>query len=67
MLKTLVQENKTLWKDYFNKLVYVYNCTKHSTTGYYPFYLLFRRNSQLPVDSILTHDTDETSAKRCHR
>ena len=60
MLKTLVQESKTLWKDHFNKLVYAYNCTKHSTTCYYPFYLLFGRNSQLPVDSTLTHDTDET-------
>ena len=60
MLKTLVQENKSSWKDHLNKLVYAYDCTKHSTTGYSLFYLLFGRNPQLPVDSLLTHDTDGT-------
>ena len=60
MLKALVQENETSWKDHLNKLVYAYNCTKHLTIGYSPFYLLFERNPRLTVDLLLTHDTDET-------
>ena len=60
MLKTLVQENKTSRKDHLNKLVYAYNSTKHSTTGYSPFYLLLGRNPRLPVDLLLIQDTDET-------
>ena len=60
MFKTLVQKNKTSWKDHLNELVYAYNCTKHSTTGYSLFYLLFGRNPRLTVDLLLIHDTDET-------
>ena len=63
MLKALVQENETSWKDHLNKLVYAYNCTKHSTTGYSPFYLLFGRIPRLPIDSLLTYDTDETQCQ----
>ena len=60
MLKTLVQESKTSWKDHLNKIVYAYNCTIHITTGCSPFYLLFGRNLRLPVDLPLTHATDKT-------
>ena len=41
MLKTLTDKEKTTWKDHINKLIFAYNWTKHSSSGYSPYYLLF--------------------------
>ena len=53
MLKTLEGTEKRLWKDHGQKLVYAYNCTKHFTTSYAPYFLLFGRKSTFPFDLIL--------------
>ena len=53
MLGTLDQDNKSTWPEYLLPLVYAYNCTKHSTTGFSPFLLMFRREPHLPIDVAL--------------
>lgn len=56
MLGTLDQDKKSRWPEYVSPLVYAYNCTKHSTTGFSPFLLMFGRESRLPIDVALGVD-----------
>ena len=41
MVKTLESTEKKSLKNHINKLVHAYNCTKNSSTGYAPYFLLF--------------------------
>ncbi|KAL6476237.1 hypothetical protein MHYP_G00147360 [Metynnis hypsauchen] len=43
MLGTLRTEDKTHWRDFVKTLVHAYNCTKHDTTGFTPYELMFGR------------------------
>jgi transposase InsO family protein len=53
MLGTLVPAQKADWKKFVSSLVHAYNCTKHDSTGYSPFYLMFGRHPRIPVDLIV--------------
>ena len=65
MLKTLPEHHNTQWKNNVNKLVHAYNCTKHSPTGYSPYYLIFGHVPSLPTDLILPtcHSTTPSQLK----
>lgn len=56
MLGTLQPSLKGNWKDHVETLTHAYNCTKHSSTGFSPFYLMFVRAPRIPADLILDRD-----------
>uniref|UniRef100_A0A3B1IZP3 Gypsy retrotransposon integrase-like protein 1 n=1 Tax=Astyanax mexicanus TaxID=7994 RepID=A0A3B1IZP3_ASTMX len=52
MIGTLREEQKAHWHDFVKPLVHAYNCTKHESTGFTPYELMFGRRPRLPIDLI---------------
>ena len=50
MIGTLPVELKQNWQDHVNTLVHAYNCMESTTTKYSPYYLMFGREPNLPID-----------------
>ena len=53
MLGTLQDSQKHDWKSYVARLVHFYNATKHDSTGYSSFFLMFGSHPRLAVDACL--------------
>ena len=50
ILSTTVGNNPSNWEIHIRKVCFAYNSSRHSTTGYSPFFLMFGRQATLPVD-----------------
>ena len=61
MLGTLEDDQKEDWKSFVAPLVHAYNCTKHDTTGFSPFFLMFGRHPRIPVDIAMGIEFEESA------
>lgn len=58
LLRSLCSEKKAKWYEYIKSLVFAYNCSVHSSTGFSPFFLLFGLEPRLNVDNMLSLNID---------
>ena len=52
MLKTLSKEAKKDWRSHLPKMAFAFNSTVNKATGFSPFFLMFGRESRLPIDFV---------------
>lgn len=60
MLGTLSTSQKSDWKSYVAPMVHAYNCTRHDSTGFSPYELMFGRKPRLALDIALGLVNEET-------
>ena len=60
MLSGFVDENQNNWDKLLGKLVFAYNVSIHSATGYTPYELMFGRKPKLPIDLVTSHPNQPT-------
>lgn len=66
LLRTLTAEQKHRWPEYLQQVLFNYNTTPHHTTGHSPFFLMFGRDPQLPVDFLLGRIEEPIAGDVCH-
>ena len=59
MLSKYVSSEKTTWNHYVSSCAFAYNTSKHDSTKYTPFQLMFWRQPTLPIDIELRKTTPE--------
>ena len=53
-MRSLDQVQKPNWPNYLSALVFSYNATPHSITGYQPYELMFGHKAPTPCDNWLS-------------
>ena len=61
MLGTLEDHKKQDWKSYVAPLLHAYNATRHESTGFFTFFLMFGRHPRLVVNAYLGLNSSKDS------
>ena len=67
MIGTLDPQKKLDWKSQIAPLVHAYNCTPHAATNYSPYFLMFGRHPNLPIDVAMGIDRANSRSASPHR
>ncbi|XP_024120170.1 uncharacterized protein LOC112141285 [Oryzias melastigma] len=59
LLRSLQPEQKRKWPRHLAQVTFAYNTTVHQTTGRTPYFLMFGREPQLPVDMLIGGEMTE--------
>ena len=67
MLVKFIDNKKEQWEDYLDTCIYAYNTSKHESSKYTPFEVMFGRRAVLPVDlNTATHQSEPTEMESFH-
>ena len=66
MLGTLKEKQKEDWKSYVSTFVHAYNATRHDSTEYTPFFLMFGRHLRLAIGAYLRLNSDTEKIRSSH-
>ena len=58
LLRALPPQDKKKWPNFLDELLYCYNITPHSRTGFTSFKLMFGREARICMD-MFVEDSDE--------
>ena len=61
MLGKVVSAHQTDWPEHLPFVVNAYNTTMHSGTGYTPFFLMFGREQQVPLDVVMNNPKEKSA------
>lgn len=64
MIGTLPDHQKDDWKQFIQPLVHSYNASKHDSTGYSPFFLMYGRHPRLPIDIAMGVEPAERQVEK---
>ena len=53
LIKSLDNKSRSQWPQLLPHLLFIYNATPHSVTGYAPYTLMFGREPSVPLDNLL--------------
>ena len=58
MLGTIQVDSKKEWQEWVSAMTHAYNCTVSKTMGYSPYFLMYGREPQLPIDKEFSLPTN---------
>ena len=56
-------DSKKEWQEWVSAMTHAYNCTVSKTTGYSPYFLMYGREPQLPIDKEFSLPTNREAVK----